>query len=66
VTPLFDGLTTLANGQFVEVHGTALSNGVSTALEVAREDDPRPNSCSDHEGRDDDNEHNQTDDNQQR
>jgi hypothetical protein len=55
VTTQFDGLTatTLANGQFVEVHGTALSNGVSTALKVEREDDPRPSSCSDHEGRDD-------------
>jgi hypothetical protein len=58
VTTQFEGLTatTLANGQFVEVHGTALSNGVSTALEVEQEDDPRPSSCSDHEGRDDDNE----------
>lgn len=58
VTTEFEGLTaaTLANGQFVEVHGTALSNGVSTALEVELEDDPRPSSCSDHEGRDDDNE----------
>jgi hypothetical protein len=56
VTTQFEGLTatTLANGQFVEVHGTALSNGVSTALEVELEDDPRPSSCSDHEGRDDD------------
>ena len=56
VTTQFEGLTTLANGQFVEVHGTALSNGVSTALEVEQEDDPRPSSCSDHEGRDDDGE----------
>jgi hypothetical protein len=56
-TTQFEGLTaaTLANGQFVEVHGTALSNGVSTALEVELEDDPRPSSCSDDEGRDDDN-----------
>ena len=54
VTTQLDGLTTLANGQFVEVHGTALSNGVSTALEVALEADPRPSSCSDHEGHDDD------------
>ena len=60
VTTQFEGLTvtTLANGQFVdgqfvEVHGMALSNGVSTALEVEQEDDPRPSSCSDHEGRDD-------------
>ena len=55
VTTQFDGVTatTLANGQFVEVHGTARTNGVSTALEVEREDDPRPSSCSDHEGRDD-------------
>ena len=59
----FEGLTaeTLANGQFVEVHGTALSNGVSTALEVEREDDPRPSSCSDHEGHDDDREGNDSD-----
>jgi len=54
VTTELDGLTALANGQFVEVHGTALSNGVSTALEVKRADDPRPSSCSDDEGRDDD------------
>ena len=56
VTTQFEGLTatTLANGQFVEVHGMALSNGVSTALEVEQEDDPRPSSCSDDEGRDDD------------
>ena len=55
VTTQFEGLTvtTLANGQFVEVHGMALSNGVSTALEVEQEDDPRPSSCSDDEGRDD-------------
>jgi hypothetical protein len=66
VTTQFDGLTTLANGQFVEVHGTALSNGVSTALVVEREDDPRPSSCSDDEGRDDDGEHNQKDDNEQK
>lgn len=59
VTTQFDGVTstTLANGQFVEVHGTARTNGVSTALEVEREDDPRPSSCSDHEGRDDDDAH---------
>jgi hypothetical protein len=58
VTTQFEGLTdvTLANGQFVEVHGKALSNGVSTAVEVEREDDPRPSSCSDREGRDDDKE----------
>ena len=64
VTTQFEGLTaaTLANGQFVEVHGTALSsNGVSTALEVEQEDDPRPSSCSDHEGRDDDREGNDSD-----
>jgi hypothetical protein len=68
VTTQFDGLTTLANGQFVEVHGTALSNGVSTALEVEREDDPRPSSCSDHEGRDDgdDDEGDDEDDNARR
>jgi hypothetical protein len=55
VTTQFEGLTaaTLANGQFVEVDGMALSNGVSTALEVEQEDDPRPSSCSDKEGRDD-------------
>jgi hypothetical protein len=63
VTTQFEGLTatTLANGQFVEVHGNALSNGVSTALEVELEDDPRPSSCSDHEGRDDDREGNDSD-----
>ncbi len=53
VTTQFDGLTTLANGQFVEVQGTALSNGVSTALKVALEADPRASSCSDHGGHDD-------------
>lgn len=61
VTTQFKGLTaaTLANGQFVEVHGTTLSDGVSTALEVKKEGDPRPSSCSDHEGHDDnDREHN--------
>lgn len=63
VTTQFEGLTaaTLANGQFVEVHGTVLSNGVSTALEVEQEGDPRPSSCSDHEGRDDDREGNDSD-----
>lgn len=52
----FEGLSaaTLANGQFVEVTARALSSGVSTALEVELEDDPRPSSCSDDEGRDDD------------
>jgi hypothetical protein len=54
VTTEFKGLTTLANGLFVEVTGTALSNGVSTALEVELETDLRPSSCSDDEGRDDD------------
>jgi hypothetical protein len=56
VTTDFDGLTaeTLANGQFVEVTGTALANGVSTALWVALEADPRPSSCSDQRGHDDD------------
>lgn len=56
VTTQFKGLTatTLANGQFVEVNGTALSNGVSTALKVELETDLRPSSCSDDEGRDDD------------
>lgn len=60
VTTQFEGglsAATLANGQFVEVTGTALSNGVSTALEVERETDLRPSSCSDDEGRDDDNAH---------
>jgi hypothetical protein len=68
VTTQFKGLTatTLANGQFVEVNGTALSNGVSTALEVELETDLRPSSCSDDEGRDDENEQNQEDDDQQR
>jgi hypothetical protein len=63
VTTQFEGLTTatLANGQFVEVHGTALIDGISTALEVEKEDDPRPSSCSDHEGRDDDREDNDSD-----
>lgn len=58
VTTQFEGLSaaTLANGQFVEVTGTALSNGISTALEVGQETDLRPSSCSDDEGRDDDNE----------
>ena len=57
VTTQFDGVTatTLANGHFVEVQGTARSNGVSTALEVEQTDDPRPSSCSDQEGRADDN-----------
>ena len=61
VTTQFEGVTaaTLANGHFVEVHGTARSNGVSTALEVEQEADPRPSSCSDQEGRDDnDGQHN--------
>ena len=64
VTTQFEGglsPATLANGRFVEVTGTALSNGVSTALEVELEDDPRPSSCSDDEGRDDD-EHEKADD----
>jgi hypothetical protein len=63
VTTQFEGLTaaTLANGQFVEVHGTALIDGISTALEVEKEDDQRPSSCSDHEGRDDDREDNDSD-----
>jgi len=58
VTTQFEGLSvaTLANGQFVEVTGTTLSNGVSTALEVELENDPRPSSCSDDDGRDDDKE----------
>jgi hypothetical protein len=62
-TTQFEGLTaaTLANGQFVEVHGTALIDGISTALEVEKEDDPRPSSCSDHEGHDDDREGNDSD-----
>lgn len=62
-TTQFEGLTaaTLANGQFVEVHGTALMDGISTALEVEKEDDPRPSSCSDHEGHDDDREGNDFD-----
>jgi len=49
----FNG-TPLANGQFVEVLGTAPSNGTSTALRVELESDPRPSSCSDGGGRDDD------------
>jgi hypothetical protein len=55
VTTQFNGLTpaTLANGQFVEAHGTTLSDGISTALEVNQENDPRPSSCSDHGGHDD-------------
>lgn len=61
VTTEFEGGLSPANGRFVEVTGTALSNGVSTALEVELEDDPRPSSCSDHEGRDDD-EHEKADD----
>jgi hypothetical protein len=67
VTTQFDGLTTLANGQFVEVQGTAidLSTGFSTALKVALEADPRPSSCSDHEGHDDDGEDDQNDDGEQ-
>ena len=58
VTTEFEGgltAATLANGQFVEVTATDVVNGVATALEVKRRDDPRPSSCSDHEGRDDDN-----------
>jgi hypothetical protein len=43
------------NGQFVEVTATDVANGVATALEVEGRDDLRPSSCSDHEGRDDDN-----------
>lgn len=46
--------TTLANGQFVEVLGTASNNGTSTALRVELEVDPRPSSCSDDKGKDDD------------
>lgn len=46
--------TTLANGQFVEVLGTAPSGGNSTALRVELEVDPRPSSCSDDKGKDDD------------
>lgn len=46
--------TTLANGQFVEVLGTAPNGGISTALRVELEADPRPSSCSDGGGRDDD------------
>ena len=33
---------TLANGQTAEVHGTAVVNGVSTAIRIDREDDPLP------------------------
>lgn len=46
--------TTLANGQFVEVLGTAPNGGNSTALRVELEVDPRPSSCSDDKGKDDD------------
>ena len=46
--------TTLANGQFVKVLGTAPNGGISTALRVELEADPRPSSCSDGGGRDDD------------
>ena len=46
--------TTLANSQFVEVLGTAPNGGNSTALRVEVEVDPRPSSCSDDKGTDDD------------
>ena len=63
VTTKLEGFTAapLADGQFVEVHGTALIDGVSTALEVEKEDDPRPSSCSDHEGHDDERDGNNND-----
>jgi len=57
VTTEFVGFesTPLANGQFVEVLGTVPApGGHSTALRVELETDPRPSSCRDGKGRDDD------------
>jgi hypothetical protein len=50
------GSVSLANGQFVEVRGTAPAapGGTSAALRVELEADPRPSSCSDGKGTDDD------------
>jgi hypothetical protein len=52
VTTDFGGAT-LANGQFVEVQGTAMSAGVSTALTVEQEQAPTESSTSERTGTDD-------------
>lgn len=52
----FVGAAPIANGQFVEVLGKAPASagGLSPAVRVELESDPRPSSCSDGKGRDDD------------
>jgi len=52
VTTDFKGAT-LANGQFVEVQGTAISAGVSTAVTVGQEQAPTVSSTSEGTGTDD-------------